>query len=66
MTAVRCPDAVLAQDMMKLIEEVKSDGDSIGGVVTCVIRNVPCGRVFSSISRVLRVWFLLCFFLRMG
>jgi chorismate synthase len=40
---VRCPKKDLAQEMIKLIEEVKADGDTIGGVVTCVIKNCPVG-----------------------
>lgn len=40
---VRCPDAATAQRMRKLIEEVKHDGDTIGGVITGVIRNCPIG-----------------------
>ena len=40
---VCCPDAETAQLMETLIEEVKADGDSIGGIVTCVISGVPAG-----------------------
>jgi chorismate synthase len=40
---IRCPDNVIAQDMIKLVEEVRDDGDSIGGTITCVIRNIPAG-----------------------
>ena len=41
--AVRCPDPTLAAQMEQLIKEVKAEGDTIGGVVTCVIENVPVG-----------------------
>lgn len=41
--AVRCPNAEVALRMEKLIREVKSVGDSIGGCVKCVIKNVPAG-----------------------
>ena len=41
--AVRCPDVDAAEKMTKLIEEVKSQGDTIGGVVTCVASGVPAG-----------------------
>ena len=41
--AVRCPDPTLAAQMEQLIKEVKAEGDTIGGVVTCVIKNVPVG-----------------------
>ena len=41
--AVRCPDERKAAEMEALIKEVKAQGDSIGGVVTCVIKGVPPG-----------------------
>ncbi|MGI6222563.1 MAG: chorismate synthase [Prevotella sp.] len=41
--AVRCPDAEVAQRMERLIEEVKEDGDTIGGIVTCVVKGCPVG-----------------------
>jgi chorismate synthase len=41
--AVRCPDADAAARMIKLIEEVKADGDTIGGYVECVITGMPAG-----------------------
>ncbi len=40
---VRCPHRETAERMAKLIKEVKSEGDTIGGVVTCVVRGVPVG-----------------------
>jgi chorismate synthase len=40
---VRCPDPALAVAMEKHIREVRKAGDTIGGVVTCVIRNIPPG-----------------------
>jgi chorismate synthase len=42
-TAIRCPDLALAEQMIDLIKEVRKQGDSIGGVVSCVIKNVPAG-----------------------
>ena len=42
-TPVRCPDAVKAEEMIALINEVKSKGDTIGGVITCVIKGSPVG-----------------------
>lgn len=41
--AVRCPDAPTAERMIRLIEEVRSEGDTIGGVATCVVRGLPAG-----------------------
>lgn len=41
--AVRCPDTDAAQKMETLIAEVKSCGDTIGGVITCVASGVPVG-----------------------
>jgi len=40
---VRCPDQSCAKEMIHLIEKVKAEGDSIGGVIKGVIRNVPIG-----------------------
>lgn len=40
---VRCPDAAKAKEMEELIMKVKGDGDTIGGVVTCVIKGCPAG-----------------------
>lgn len=40
---VRCPDADAAERMITLIEEVRKDGDSVGGVIGCVVRGVPAG-----------------------
>jgi chorismate synthase len=41
--AVRCPDTEMAQKMEDYIKAIKKEGDTIGGVVTCVIQNVPIG-----------------------
>lgn len=41
--AVRCPDPATASEMEALIAEVKSKGDTIGGVITCVAQGVPVG-----------------------
>lgn len=40
---VRCPDDETAEKMIQKIQEVRKAGDTIGGTVTCVIRNVPVG-----------------------
>lgn len=40
---IRCPDAETAKKMIALIEKVKSEGDTVGGVVTGVIRGAPVG-----------------------
>ncbi|OAX83389.1 chorismate synthase [Emergomyces africanus] len=40
---VRCPEAATAERMTKVIERFRDQSDSIGGTVTCVIRNVPVG-----------------------
>ncbi len=41
--AVRCPDEEKAREMQTLIEEVKADGDTIGGTITCVVKGCPTG-----------------------
>jgi chorismate synthase len=40
---VRCPDAECAEQMIELIEQIGRSGDSVGGVVECVARDVPRG-----------------------
>lgn len=40
---VRCPDEPVAQQMIAHIKAVKKAGDTVGGAVTCVIRNCPAG-----------------------
>ena len=40
---VRCPDKSTAERMIALIEQVKAEGDTIGGVVECVIKGCPAG-----------------------
>lgn len=42
-TIIRCPDPEIAPRMEELIAAARAEGDSIGGVVTCVCRNVPPG-----------------------
>lgn len=41
--AVRCPDPEMAERMYALIDEVRRDGDTIGGTVTCVVKGAPVG-----------------------
>lgn len=40
---VRCPDTETAQRMENYIKEIKKQGDTVGGTITCVIQNVPIG-----------------------
>jgi chorismate synthase len=40
---VRCPDKAAAKKMISLIDKTRADGDSLGGVVECVVRNAPVG-----------------------
>jgi len=40
---VRCPDPATAEKMIAFIDQVRLDRDTIGGVVTCVIKNTPVG-----------------------
>jgi chorismate synthase len=42
-TIVRCPDILTAEKMIALIDEVRLSRDTIGGLVTCVIKNTPVG-----------------------
>ena len=40
---VRCPDPLAAKQMAQLILDVKADGDTIGGIITCVVKGCPAG-----------------------
>ncbi len=40
---VRCPDALIADTMIQKIEQVRKAGDTIGGVISCVIKGTPVG-----------------------
>ena len=40
---VRCPDEAIAETMIARIKEIRKEGDTIGGTVTCVLQNVPAG-----------------------
>lgn len=53
---IRCPDPATAERMIALIEQVKAEGDSIGGVIECIIHGVPAGlgeQVFDKLHAVL-------------
>ena len=41
--AVRCPDESAAEKMINKIKEIRKQGDTIGGTITCVAQNVPVG-----------------------
>lgn len=40
---VRCPDLAMANQMIELIEKVRLEGDTVGGIISCVAKNVPAG-----------------------
>jgi chorismate synthase len=40
---IRCPDEETAKKMISKIKEIKKDGNTIGGTITCVIKNFPVG-----------------------
>jgi len=40
---VRCPDPATAERMISRIKDIKKEGNTVGGVITCVIQNVPIG-----------------------
>lgn len=40
---VRCPDPILALEIENYIKQIRKDGDTVGGIVSCVIQNVPVG-----------------------
>ena len=40
---VRCADPLMAEQMEAYIRQIRKEGDTVGGVITCVIQNVPVG-----------------------
>ena len=40
---VRCPDLATAKKMEEYIKQIRKEGDTVGGTITCVIQNVPAG-----------------------
>jgi chorismate synthase len=40
---IRCPDPAVANEMICYIEEIRKQGNTVGGIISCVIRNVPAG-----------------------
>ncbi|MES2760550.1 MAG: chorismate synthase [Bacteroidota bacterium] len=40
---IRCPDAATAYNMVSYIEDIRKEGDTIGGIVSCVIKGTPVG-----------------------
>lgn len=40
---VRCPDELIAQTMIQKIEQIRKEGDTLGGIISCVIKGVPAG-----------------------
>ncbi len=40
---VRCPEPATAQNMIEYIDKLRKDGNSIGGIISCVVRGVPVG-----------------------
>jgi len=55
-SAVRCPDLQAAEKMQAAIVEAQEAGDSVGGIITCVCRNIPAGLgepVFNKIEALL-------------
>ena len=42
-TIIRCPDKDIAEQMISFIESIRKQGDTIGGIVSCVIKGTPVG-----------------------
>ncbi len=43
LSPVRCPDLKASEKMVELINQLKTEGDTTGGVITCIIEGVPAG-----------------------
>jgi hypothetical protein len=61
---VRCPNADYATKMIEAIDAVRVRGDSVGGVVTCIARNVP--RVCWFLSRLLCLLYCISLVFHLG
>lgn len=57
---VRCPDQEKAKQMEDLIAKVKSEGDTIGGVIACVIKGCPVGLGEPNLINCMRSWVQPC------
>jgi len=42
-TSIRCPDTNLAEKMISYIQQIKDEGSTVGGIITCVCEGVPAG-----------------------
>lgn len=42
-TPIRCPDQAKAEEMIALVEAIRKEGNSVGGVISCVVRGAPAG-----------------------
>jgi len=42
-TLVRCPDAEMAAKMLSLVEKVQEEGDTVGGIITCIVKGCSAG-----------------------
>ena len=42
-SSVRCPDAEISASMQSRISDVKADGDTLGGVISCIVTGMPVG-----------------------
>ena len=58
---IRCPDANVREEMVKVIEKYRDAKDSIGGVVTCVIRNCPIGLGEPCFDKLKLNWLMPCY-----
>jgi len=43
LSPVRCPDAEAEDKMLKILEKTKEEGDTLGGIVTCLLQHIPAG-----------------------
>ena len=49
---VRCPDSEVAAQMISKIKAIRKEGDTIGGVISCVIKNVPGRLLFLALAKI--------------
>lgn len=57
---VRCPDAAVAQEMYDYIDQIRKDRDTVGGVITGVIKGVPLGWESQYSTNCMPIWVRRC------
>ena len=58
---VRCPDPKKAEEMEAYIRQIRKEGDTVGGIISCVIQNVPVGWENQPLINFMQNWEKQCY-----